>query len=203
MVAFWHRNYKYMQRPNIPYNRAPKICEIIDHLKYMIEQKMLFDDDIIIGIINHTTKREIDDKEQDYNYQEILIRRRDKPFVIPQCSNDDLKKVEEYKKYINGLCCKCYVKEMINQLLTLNQNSSIDVGIGNPQMVDYSTHLVNLGLDTVENTLHLMVFPRFPGSKDIREYIGNEKVFNYTTGEEITDENKKKEIINEFREQYK
>ena len=101
MVAFWHRNYKYMQRPNIPYNRAPKICEIIDHLKYMIEQKMLFDDDIIIGIINHTTKREIDDKEQDYNYQEILIRRRDKPFVIPQCSNDDLKKVEEYKNYIN------------------------------------------------------------------------------------------------------
>ena len=192
-----------MNRPNIPYNRAPKICEMIDHLKYLIEQKKIFDDDIIIGIINHTTKREIDDKEQDYNYQEILIRRRDKPFVIPQCSNDDLKKVEEYKNYINGLCCKCYVKEMINQLLTLNQNSSIDVGIGNPQMVDYSTHLVNLGLDTVENTLHLMVFPRFPGSKDIREYIGNGKVFNYTTGEEITDENKKKEIINEFREQYK
>ena len=57
-----------MQRPNIPYNRAPKIAEMIDHLKYLIEQKKLFEDDIIIGIINHTTKREIDGKEQDYNY---------------------------------------------------------------------------------------------------------------------------------------
>ena len=48
-----------------------------------------------------------------------------------------------------------------------------------------------------------MVFPSFHGSKDVSEYIGDGKVFNYDTGEEITDENKKKEIINEFREQYK
>ena len=33
-----------MQRPNIPYNRAPKICEMIDHLKYLIEQKKLFNE---------------------------------------------------------------------------------------------------------------------------------------------------------------
>ena len=52
-----------MNRPNIPYNRAPKICEMIDHLKYLIEQKKLFEDDIIIGIMNHTTKREIEGKE--------------------------------------------------------------------------------------------------------------------------------------------
>ena len=36
-----------------------------------------------------------------------------------------------------------------------------------------------------------MVFPSFPGSKDVSEYIGDGKVFNYNTGEEITDENKK------------
>ena len=34
-------------------------------------------------------------------------------------------------------------------------------------------------------------------------HSGDGKVFNYNTGEEITDENKKNEIINEFREQYK
>ena len=191
-----------MQRPNIPYNRAPKIAEMIDHLKYLIEQKKLFEDDIIIGIINHTTKREIDGKEQDYNYQEILIRRRDKPFVIPQCSNDDPKKIEDFKNYIKELCAKCHVKEIINQLTNLDQNSSIDLCIGNPQMSDYITQIIKLGLDKIENTLHLMVFPSFPGSKDISEYIGDGKVFNYDTGEEITDENKKKEIINEFREQY-
>lgn len=191
-----------MQRPNIPYNRAPKIAEMIDHLKYLIEQKKLFEDDIIIGIINHTTKREIDGKEQDYNYQEILIRRRDKPFVIPQCSNDDPKKIEDFKNYIKELCAKCHVKEIINQLTNLDQNSSIDLGIGNPQMSDYITQIIKLGLDKIENTLHLMVFPSFPGSKDVSEYIGDGKVFNYDTGEEITDENKKKEIINEFREQY-
>ena len=99
-----------MQRPNIPYNRAPKIAEMIDHLKYLIEQKKLFEDDIIIRIINHTTKREIDGKEQDYNYQEILIRRRYKPFVIPQCSNDDPKKIEDFKNYIKELCTRCHVK---------------------------------------------------------------------------------------------
>ena len=191
-----------MNRPNIPYNRAPKIGEMIDHLKYLIEQKKIFDDDIIIGIINHTTKREIDGKEQDYNYQEILIRRRDKPFVIPQCSNDDPKKIEDFKNYIKELCAKCHVKEIINQLTNLDQNSSIDLCIGNPQMSDYITQIIKLGLDKIENTLHLMVFPSFPGSKDISEYIGDGKVFNYDTGEEITDENKKKEIINEFREQY-
>ena len=49
-----------MNRPNIPYNRAPKVCEMIDHLKYLIEQKKLFEDDIIIGIINHSTKKEIE-----------------------------------------------------------------------------------------------------------------------------------------------
>ena len=191
-----------MQRPNIPYNRAPKIAEMIDHLKYLIEQKKLFEDDIIIGIINHTTKKEIDGKEQDYNYQEILIRRRDKPFVIPQCSNDDPKKIEDFKNYIKELCTKCHVKEIINQLTNLDQNSTIDLGIVNPQMLDYITQIIKLGLDKIENTLHLMVFPSFPGSKDISEYIGDGKVFNYDTGEEITDENKKKEIINEFREQY-
>ena len=192
-----------MQRPNIPYNRAPKIAEMIDHLKYLIEQKKLFEDDIIIGIINHTTKREIDGKEQDYNYQEILIRRRDKPFVIPQYSNDDPKKIEDFKNYIKELCAKCHVKEIINQLTNLDQNSSMDLGIGNPQMADYITQMVKLGIDKIENTLHLMVFPSFPGSKDVSEYIGDGKVFNYDTGEEITDENKKKEIIDEFREQYK
>ena len=57
-----------MNRPDIPYNRAPKIGEMIDHLKYLIEQKKLFEDDIIIGIINHATKKEIEGKEQDYNY---------------------------------------------------------------------------------------------------------------------------------------
>ena len=191
-----------MNRPNIPYNRAPKVCEMIDHLKYLIEQKKLFEDDIIIGIINHTTKREIEGKEQDYNYQEILIRRRDKPFVVPQRSNDDPKKVEEYKNFVRELCVKCYTKEIIKQLLKLDQDSSIDPGIGNPQMADYSTQIVDIGLDNIENTLHLMVFPSFPGSKDVSEYIGDGKVFNYNTGEEITDENKKKEIINEFREQY-
>ena len=192
-----------MQRPNIPYNRAPKVHEMIDHLKYLIEQKKLFEDDIIIGIINHTTKREIEGKEQDYNYQEILIRRRDKPFVIPQCPNEDQNKLEEIKNYVKELCVKCYTKEIINQLLNLDQNSSMDLGIGNPQMTDYITQMVKLGIDKIENTLHLMVFPSFPGSKDISEYIGDGKVFNYDTGEEITDENKKKEIINEFREQYK
>ena len=69
-------------------------------------------------------------------------------------------------------------------------------------MSDYITQIIKLGLDKIENTLHLMVFPSFPGSNDISEYIGDGKVFNYDTGEEITDENKKKEIINEFREQY-
>ena len=192
-----------MNRPNIPYNRAPKICEMIDHLKYLIEQKKLFEDDIIIGIINHATKREIEGKEQDYNYQDILIRRRDKPFVIPQCPNEDPNKVEEFKNYIKRLCVKCYTKEIINQLTNLDQNSSINPGMGNPQMVDYFTQMVKLGIDKIENTLHLMVFPSFPGSKDVSEYIGDGKVFNYDTGEEITDENKKKEIIDEFREQYK
>ena len=192
-----------MNRPNIPYNRAPKVSEMIDHLKYLIEQKKLFEDDIIIGIMNHTTKREIEGKEQDYNYQEILIRRRDKPLVIPQCPNDDPKKIEEFKNYIKKLCVKCYTKEIINQLTNLDQNSSIAPGMGNPQLVDYITQMVKLGIDKIENTLHLMVFPSFPGSKDISEYIGDGKVFNYDTGEEITDENKKKEIINEFREQYK
>ena len=48
-----------MNRPNIPYNRAPKIGEMIDHLKYLIEQKKLFEDDIIIGIINHATKKKL------------------------------------------------------------------------------------------------------------------------------------------------
>ena len=191
-----------MNRPNIPYNRAPKICEMIDHLKYLIEQKKLFEDDIIIGIINHATKKEIEGKEQDYNYQDILIRRRDKPLVIPQCSNEDQNKLEEFKNYVKELCVKCYTKEIINQLLNLDQNSSMDLGIGNPQMTDYITQMVKLGIDKIENTLHLMVFPSFPGSKDISEYIGDGKVFNYDTGEEITDENKKKEIINEFREQY-
>ena len=192
-----------MNRPNIPYNRAPKIGEMIDHLKYLIEQKKLFEDDIIIGIINHTTKREIEGKEQDYNYQEILLRRRDRPLVIPQCSNEDPNKVEEFKNYIKKLCVKCYTKEIINQLLNLDQNSSMDLGIGNPQMTDYIAQMVRLGIDKIENTLHLMVFPSFPGSTDISEHIGDGKVFNYDTGEEITDENKKKEIINEFREQYK
>ena len=192
-----------MNRPNIPYNRAPKICEMIDHLKYLIEQKKLFEDDIIIGIINHSTKREIEGKEQDYNYQEILLRRRDSQFAIPQCPNDDPNKLEEFKNYIKELCVKCYAKEVINQLSNLDQNSSIDPGIGNPQMSDYITQMVKLGIDKIENTLHLMVFPSFPGSKDVSEYIGDGKVFNYDTGEEITDENKKKEIINEFREQYK
>ena len=191
-----------MNRPNIPYNRAPKICEMIDHLKYLIEQKKLFEDDIIIGIINHATKKEIEGKEQDYNYQDILIRRRDKPLVIPQCPNEDQNKLEEFKNYVKELCVKCYTKEIINQLLNLDQNSSMDLGIGNPQMTDYITQMVKLGIDKIENTLHLMVFPSFPGSKDISEYIGDGKVFNYDTGEEITDENKKKEIINEFREQY-
>lgn len=188
-----------MQRPNIPYNRPPKVSEMIDHLKYLIEQKKLFEDDIIIGIMNHTTKREIEGKEQDYNYQEILIRRRDKPLVIPQCPNEDQNKLEKFKNYVKGLCVKCYSKEIINQLLNLDQNSSIDLGIVNPQMADYITQMVKLGIDKIENTLHLMVFPSFPGSKDISEYIGDGKVFNYNTGEEITDENKKKEIINEFR----
>ena len=192
-----------MNRPDIPYNRAPKVCEMIDHLKYLIEQKNLFEDDIIIGIINHSTKREIEGKEQDYNYQEILIRRRDKPFVIPQCPNEDQNKLEEIKNYVKELCVKCYTKEIINQLLNLDQNSSMDLGIGNPQMTDYITQMVKLGIDKIENTLHLMVFPSFPGSTDISEHIGDGKVFNYDTGEEITDENKKKEIINEFREQYK
>ena len=191
-----------MNRPNIPYNRAPKICEMIDHLKYLIEQKKLFEDDIIIGIINHTTKREIEGKEQDYNYQEILLRRRDKPLVIPQCPNDDPNKLEEFKNYVKELCVKCYTKEIINQLLNLDQNSSMDLGIGNSQMADYITQMVKLGIDKIENTLHLMVYPSFPGSKDISEYIGDGKVFKYDTGEEITDENKKNEIINEFREQY-
>ena len=104
-----------MNRPNIPYNRAPKIGEMIDHLKYLIEQKKLFEDDIIIGIINHTTKREIEGKEQDYNYQEILLRRRDKPLVIPQCPNEDQNKLEEIKNYVKELCVKCYTKEIINQ----------------------------------------------------------------------------------------
>lgn len=192
-----------MQRPNIPYNRPPKVSEVIDHLKYLIEQKKLFDDDIIIGIMNHTTKREIEGKEQDYNYQEILIRRRDKQFVIPQCPNEDPNELEKFKNYIKELCVKCHVKEIINQLTNLDQNSSIDPGIGNPQMADYITQMVKLGIDKIENTLHLMVFPSFPGSKDVSEYIGDGKVFNYDTGEEITDENKKKEIINEFREQYR
>ena len=192
-----------MNRPDIPYNRAPKVCEMIDHLKYVIEQKKLFEDDIIIGIINHATKKEIEDKEQDYNYQEILLRRRDRPLVIPQCSNEDPNKVEEFKNYIKKLCVKCYTKEIINQLLNLDQNSSIDPGIENPQMSDYITQMIKLGIDRIENTLHLMVFPSFPGSKDVSEYIGDGKVFNYDTGEEITDENKKKEIIDEFREQYK
>ena len=192
-----------MQRLNIPYNRAPKIAEMIDHLKYLIEQKKLFEDDIIIGIINHSTKKEIEGKEQDYNYQEILLRRRDKPLVIPQCPNDDPNKLEEFKNYIKGLCVKCYAKEVINQLSNLDQNSSIDPGIENPQMSDYITQMVKLGIDKIENILHLMVFPSFPGSKDVSEYIGDGKVINYDTGEEITDENKKKEIIDEFREQYK
>lgn len=192
-----------MNRPNIPYNRAPKVCEMIDHLKYLIEQKKLFEDDIIIGIINHSTKKEIEGKEQDYNYQEILLRRRDKPLVITQCPNDDPDKLEEFKNYIKGLCVKCYAKEVINQLSNLDQNSSIDPGIENPQMSDYITQMIKLGIDRIENTLHLMVFPSFPGSNDISEYIGDGKVFNYDTGEEITDENKKKEIIDEFREQYK
>lgn len=192
-----------MNRPNIPYNRAPKVCEMIDHLNYLIEQKKLFEDDIIIGIFNHSTKKEIEGKEQDYNYQEILLRRRDKPLVIPQCPNDDLNKLEEFKNYIKGLCVKCYAKEVINQLSNLDQNSSIDPGIENPQMSDYIIQMIKLGIDKIENTLHLMVFPIFPGSRDISEYIGYGKVFNYNTGEEITDENKKKEIINEFREQYK
>lgn len=191
-----------MNRPIIPYNRAPKVCEMIDHLKYLIEQNKLFEDDIIIGIINHATKREIEGKEQDYNYQEILVRRRDKPLVIPQCPNDDPNKLEEFKNYIKGLCVKCYAKETISQLLNLDQNSSIDPGIGNPQMSDYITQMVKLGIDKIENTLHLMVFPSFPGSKDVSEYIGDGKVFNYDTGEEITDGNKRKEIIDEFREQY-
>ena len=192
-----------MNRPNIPYNRAPKICEMIDHLKYLIEQKKLFEDDIIIGIINHSTKKEIEGKEQDYNYQEILLRRRDKPLVVPQGPNDDPDKLEEFKNYIKELCVNCYAKETINQLLNLDQNSSMDLGIGNSQMADYITQMVKLGIDKIENILHLMVFPSFPGSKDISEYIGYGKVFNYNTGEEITDENKKKEIIDEFREQYK
>ena len=192
-----------MNRPNIPYNRAPKVSEMIDHLNYLIEQKKLFEDDIIIGIINHTTKREIERKEQDYNYQEILLRRRDKPLVIPQCPNDDPNKLEEFKNYVKELCVKCYTKEIINQLLNLDQNSSMDLGIGNSQMADYITQMVKLGIDKIENTLHLMVFPSFPGSKDVSEYIGDGKVINYDTGEEITDENKKKEIIDEFREQYK
>ena len=192
-----------MNRPNIPYNRAPKVCEMIDHLKYLIEQKKLFEDDIIIGIINHSTKKEIEGKEQDYNYQEILLRRRDKPLVIPQCPNDDPNKLEEFKNYIKGLCVECYAKEVINQLTNLDQNSSIDPGIENPQMSDYITQMIKLGIDRIENILHLMVFPSFPGSKDVSEYIGDGKVFNYDTGEEITDENKKKEIIDEFREQYK
>ena len=192
-----------MNRPIIPYNRAPKIGEMIDHLKYLIEQKKLFEDDIIIGIINHSTKKEIEGKEQDYNYQEILIRRRDKPLVVPQCPNDDPNKLEEFKNYIKELCVKCHAKETINQLLNLDQNSSIDPGIENPQMSDYITQMIKLGIDRIENTLHLMVFPSFPGSKDVSEYIGDGKVINYDTGEEITDENKKKEIINEFREQYK
>ena len=192
-----------MNRPDILYNRAPKVCEMIDHLKYLIEQKKLFEDDIIIGIINHTTKREIEGKEQDYNYQEILLRRRDRPLVIPQYPNEDQNKLEEFKNYVKELCVKCYTKEIINQLLNLDQNSSIDPGIENPQMSDYITQMVKLGIDKIENTLHLMVFPSFPGSNDISEYIGDGKVFNYDTGEEITDENKKKEIINEFREQYK
>ena len=88
-----------MNKPNIPYNRAPKICEMIDHLKYLIEQKKLFEDDIIIGIINHTTKRETEGKEQDYNYQDILFRRRDRPLVIPQCPNDDPNKDEEFNNF--------------------------------------------------------------------------------------------------------
>ena len=192
-----------MNRPSIPYNRSPKVSEMIDHLKYLIEQKKLFEDDIIIGIINHSTKREIEGKEQDYNCQEILLRRRDKPLVIPQGPNDDPNKLEEFKNYIKGLCVKCYAKEVINQLSNLDQNSSIDPGIENPQMTGYITQMVKLGIDRIENTLHLMVFPSFPGSKDVSEYIGDGKVINYDTGEEITDENKKKEIINEFREQYK
>ena len=53
--------------------------------------------------------------------------------------------------------------------------------------------MVKLGIDKVENTLHLMVFPCFPGSNDISEYIGDGKVFNYDTGEEITDETGKRD----------
>ena len=141
-----------MNRPDIPYNRPPKVSEMIDHLKYLIEQKKLFEDDIIIGIINHTTKREIEGKEQDYNYQEILLRRRDRPLVIPQCPNEDQNKFEEFKNYIKELCVKCYTKEIINQLTNLDQNSSIDPGIENPQMSDYITQMIKLGIDRIENT---------------------------------------------------
>ena len=181
-----------LERPNIPYDRPPKISEIVQLLRYFIDQKKLFEDDIIIAIFNHSgTPKDLDCI---HHWQQILLRRRDRPFIAPSTKENEAgsKQIEEW---IRAICRKCYVAEIIKQLESLPQYELLDTVLANPGMLK----LVELGKKYYnEDDSYCLSILNMNGGKnavDVKDWIGDGRVFNAVTGEELLDAAKKAELL--------
>ena len=187
-----------LERPNIPYDRPPKISEIVQLLRYFIDQKKLFEDDIIIAIFNKLESKTEDIITKYSNIQSIVVRRRDRPFVVPEFPNDK-DKTEQVASWIRSLCKKCYASEIIKQLEALTQDDILEGAFANPQMTNLTMLNMKNGIDSNEDYIMLYNSTCFPDAKKISDIIGDGRVFNAVTGEELLDIAKKAELLASMR----
>ena len=183
-----------LERPNIPYDRPPKISEIVQLLRYLIDQKKLFEDDIIIAIFNKLESKTEDIITKYSNIQSIVVRRRDRPFVVPEFLNDK-NKTEQVASWIRSLCKKCYASEIIKQLEALTQDDILEGAFANPQMTNFTMLNMKNGIDSNEDYITIYNSTCFPDAKKISDIIGDGIVFNAVTGEELLDVAKKAELL--------
>ena len=184
--------------PNIPYDRPPKISEIVQLLRYFIDQKKLFEDDIIIAIFNKLESKTEDIITKYSNIQSIVIRRRDRQFVVPAFPNDK-DKTESVASWMRSLCKKCYASEIIKQLEALPQDDILEGAFANPQMTNLTVLNMKNGIDSNEDYIMLYNSTCFPDAKSMSDIIGDGRVFNAVTGEELLDVAKKAELIASMR----
>lgn len=187
-----------LERPDIPYDRPPKISDVVQLLRYFIDQKKLFEDDIIIAIFNKLESKTEDIITEYSNVQSIVVRRRDRPFVVPELP-DDKEKTEQVASWIRRLCKKCYVSEIIKQLEALPQDDLLEGAFANPQMTNLTTLNMKNGIDSNEDYITLYNSICFPDAKSMSDIIGDGRVFNAVTGEELLDVAKKAEILNSLK----
>ena len=187
-----------LECPNIPYDRPPKISEIVQLLHYFIDQKKLFEDDIIIAIFNKLESKTEDIITKYSNIQSVVVRRRDRPFVVPEFPNDK-DKTESVASWMRSLCKKCYASEIIKQLEALTQDDILEGAFANPQMTNFTTLNMKNGIDSNEDYITIYNSTCFPDAKSMSDIIGDGRVFNTVTGEELLDVAKKAELIASMR----